>query len=87
MALQPFHLNVNEVNIRTIRLSPAFERAFDAVRQVKLAASKALQTREVDITQERRANESSVRTHTVLGGGTGVCCLILTFVVADAWCR
>ena len=85
VALQPFHLNVNEVNIRTIRLSPAFERAFDAVRQVKLAASKALQTREVDITQERRANESSVRA--VLGGGSGVCCLILTFVVAGAWCR
>ena len=85
VALQPFHLTVNEVNIRTIRLSPAFETAFDAVRQVKLAASKALQTREVDITQERRANESSVRA--VLGGGSGVCCLILTFVVAGAWCR
>lgn len=59
---QQFSTSVNEVNIKSISLSPEFERAFEAVREVKLQASKALQTREVDLTQEQRANESAVIT-------------------------
>lgn len=61
-AFQKFHVAVSEVNIKSISLSSQFEDAFEAVREVKLAASKALQTREVDITQESRANQSAVIT-------------------------
>lgn len=60
VALGNFHATVQDVNIRHIELSSAFEQAFESVRDVKLSASKAVQTREVDISQEVRANQSLV---------------------------